>query len=165
MFCTNCGNKVGEGVLFCPKCGERVTRDVRLESTPESEIAPPSTPQIGGKPSKPSFSGGRIGRVSRAPFFLAYIFIFLPLIATIYLNVPAALFGLVYIAWIIWFAFLCVARLHDCGTSAWYGIKVIACFALPILILILFVWKGESKPNDYGTEPSGKFTDVFTFWK
>jgi uncharacterized membrane protein YhaH (DUF805 family) len=115
-----------------------------------------------------SFWSKRIGRVGRGPFFLAYVLIFLPILATYFLGehfILGALFGLVWIAWIIWIALLCVARLHDCGTSAWYGIKVLVCFAVPVLLLVLFFWKGESKPNKYGLQPSGTFRDTFTFWK
>lgn len=27
MFCVNCGEKLEEGVLFCPKCGKKIDGD------------------------------------------------------------------------------------------------------------------------------------------
>lgn len=41
MFCTKCGNKLGDSDLFCSKCGQKVGGSVELKTT---HISKPSKP-------------------------------------------------------------------------------------------------------------------------
>lgn len=58
MFCENCGNKLADGIKFCPVCGTKVTvvapavEEVVPEAVPEtvSEVVPAEEPPIGMPP-------------------------------------------------------------------------------------------------------------------
>jgi hypothetical protein len=65
MFCTNCGNPLGDGDVFCPECGVKADRDAAAEAQAQAQAAPVSyeptvllfdAPEIPDAPEPPEYA-------------------------------------------------------------------------------------------------------------
>jgi hypothetical protein len=46
MFCTNCGNKLLDGEIFCAECGMKVANDAVPQPAPQPEVAVAPQPEV-----------------------------------------------------------------------------------------------------------------------
>jgi uncharacterized membrane protein YhaH (DUF805 family) len=95
------------------------------------------------------------GRISRGPFWLAYLFLF-PVTLALILFIEASvnnnpILTLMALALYAWIAIcITVKRLHDMDATGWLSIPVIL---VPIAIILVGSFPGTIGPNQFGPDP------------
>jgi uncharacterized membrane protein YhaH (DUF805 family) len=95
------------------------------------------------------------GRISRGPFWLAYLFLF-PITLALILFIEASVNNnpivmLMALALYFWIAIcITVKRLHDMDATGWFSILVVL---IPIAVILVGSFPGTIGQNQFGPDP------------
>ena len=169
MFCSKCGQPVGEGAQFCSNCGNPVNGTKPKSDTADkvknffAEIQARADDLKGPEPVdfvkaiklQFLYALNFKGRSSRSEYWWSYLFNFLLGLA---LNFVPLIGGLLSVAMIIPVVALAIRRMHDIGKSGWYMLMGLIPLAGPIIVLVYFCTASQPAPNQWG--PAVQYTNV-----
>ena len=170
MFCRKCGAELQEASIFCSNCGEKVgdlSNAPQLNNQPNNTSTQPSSSSYITSVDKnaweyftSAFKKYLVfsGRARRAEywFYALFYFIFLMVASVLDIIIFDQSFsdlGVIYIITTLVFFLpswsVMVRRYHDTDRSAWYCL-------IPIYSFILLFYDGTKGQNRFGDDPKGR---------
>lgn len=180
MFCSKCGNNIGENVRFCESCGAPVNggqtknNQASFAGTPENQtggfIANLIELHKGLIKNYVNFNG----RVSRKEFWnigltVIGVMLALTVISLVFLGISVASESLILtflscipmlavsaygIAVLVPLTALEVRRLHDIGKSGWFLLLGFVPYVGSIIIFVFTLLDSQPGENQYGPNPN-----------
>jgi uncharacterized membrane protein YhaH (DUF805 family) len=99
------------------------------------------------------------GRARRKEYWLFFLFAYIVyavvggIAAATHASALFALFGIIYLAFLLPAWGVAVRRLHDTGRSGWWLLFGIVPLAGPITLLVFFCSDSQAGANQYGPNP------------
>ena len=170
MFCSKCGNPVGNGDKFCPHCGNSLDgTKSNNEGFSEkvknffAEMQAHANDQKGPEPVDFVkaiklfflYALNFKGRSSRSEYWWGFLFNSLLSSA---LNLVPLVGGLLSLVLVVPGLALTVRRLHDIGKSGWFYLMLLIPLAGPIIFLVYLCTASKPGANQWG--PSAEYTNL-----
>ena len=169
MFCSKCGQPVGDGAQFCANCGNPVNGTKPNNDTAEkakdffAQMQACANDLKGPEPVDfvkaiklfCLYALNFKGRSSRSEYWWACLFNFL---ASLVLSIIPLIGGLLSLALMVPGIAISVRRMHDIGKSGWYLLMGMIPLAGPIILLVYLCSVSHPEANQWG--PAVQYTNL-----
>ena len=169
MFCSKCGQPVGEGAQFCANCGNPVNGTKPKNDTAEkaknffAEMQARADDLKGPEPVDfvkaiklfCLYALNFKGRSSRSEYWWGYLF---NTLLSLVLPVIPMIGGVLSLVMLVPGIAISVRRMHDIGKSGWYLLMGLIPLAGPIILLVYACTASQTEANQWG--PAVQYTNL-----
>ena len=169
MFCSKCGQPVGDGAQFCANCGNPVNGTKPKNDTAEkaknffAEMQARADDLKGPEPVDFVkaiklfflYALNFKGRSSRSEYWWGYLF---NTLLSLVLPVIPVIGGLLSLVMLVPGIAISVRRMHDIGKSGWYLLMGLIPLAGPIILLVYACTQSQTEANQWG--PAVQYTNL-----